>query len=170
MDYLVNEQLKICTWVVFHPDIYIHKHTPPQQGDLKRSSRDFYNQERKDEDIQRTQDAAFLWSNWVQKWKVLLLNGEAAAQRENRDPVEVVETESVVDAILASYVECKSKKITSIFFNALHVFRQYSNWLGLVSELDCLMAVVGPVLNKIMALQQKIKRTCITFYLSYFPI
>lgn len=64
-----------------------------------------------------------------------------------------------MDAILASYVECKSKKITSIFFNALHVFRQYSNWLGLVSELDCLMAVVGPVLNKIMALQQKIKRT-----------
>lgn len=26
----------------------------------------FYNQDRKEEDIQRAQDAAFLWSSWVQ--------------------------------------------------------------------------------------------------------
>ncbi|KAG0059944.1 hypothetical protein BGZ90_004269, partial [Linnemannia elongata] len=120
----------------------------------------FYNQDRKEEDIQRAQDATFLWSSWVQKWKVLLQNEKVAAQRENRDPVEVVDTEPVVDAILASYADCKSKKITSIFFIALHVFRQYNNWAALVSELDCLMAVVGPILNEIMALQQKIKFTC----------
>ncbi|KAF8948405.1 hypothetical protein BGZ47_005178 [Haplosporangium gracile] len=94
------------------------------------------------------------------KWKVTLQNEKVAAQGENRDPVEVVDTEPVVEAILASYADCKSKKITSIFFIALHVFRQYNNWTALVSELDCLMAVVGPILNEIMALQQKIKFTC----------
>ncbi|KAF9287533.1 hypothetical protein BGZ68_001689 [Mortierella alpina] len=119
----------------------------------------FYNQETKEGDIQRAQDAALLWSSWVQ-WKALLLNEKVAAQRENRDPVEIVDTEPVVEAILASYADCKSKKITSIFFIGLHVFRQYNNWTALISELDCLMAVVGPILNEIMAFHQKIKFTC----------
>ncbi|KAF8922792.1 hypothetical protein BGZ58_003778 [Dissophora ornata] len=120
----------------------------------------FYSQEMKDEDIKRAEDASLLWASWVQEWKLLLQNEKVAARREDRDPVELVDTEPVVEAILSSYADCKSKKITSIFFIALHVFRQYNNWATLVSESDCLMAVVGPILNEIMALQQRIKFTC----------
>ncbi|CAO3563792.1 unnamed protein product [Mortierella alpina] len=120
----------------------------------------FYSQEMKDEDIQRAQDATLLWANWVQKWKTLLLSEKVAAQREDRDSVGAVDTEPVVEAILSSYTECKSKKITAIFFIALHAFRHYSTWASLLSESDCLMAVVGPILNEIMALQHKIKFTC----------
>ncbi|KAG0275245.1 hypothetical protein BGZ95_009031 [Linnemannia exigua] len=120
----------------------------------------FYTSEKEDEDIRRATDAAFLWATWVQKWKSLLLNEKIAAQRDSRDAVGSVNTEPVVEAILSSYADCKSKKITSIFFIALHVFRQYNNWAGLVSESDCLMAVVGPILNEIMALQHKTKFTC----------
>ncbi|KAK3810542.1 MAG: hypothetical protein J3R72DRAFT_78610 [Linnemannia gamsii] len=130
----------------------------------KRISREvlqkFYSPEKEDEDIQRAADAAFLWATWVQKWKSLLLNEKIAAQRDSRDAVGSVDTEPVVEAILSSYADCKSKKITSIFYIALHVFRQYNNWAGLISESDCLMAVVGPILNEIMALQHKTKFTC----------
>ncbi|KAF9950291.1 hypothetical protein BGZ72_008037 [Mortierella alpina] len=72
----------------------------------------FYNQKMKEENIQRAHDAALLWANWVQKWKTLLLNEKVAAQRENRDSVEAVDTEPVVEEILSSYTECKSKKTT----------------------------------------------------------
>ncbi|KAF9956746.1 hypothetical protein BGZ70_009787 [Mortierella alpina] len=145
--------------------LHINKsHTGFSEQECKAISREvlgtFYDQETKEGDIQRAQDAAFQWSSWVQKWKALLLNEKVAAQRENRDPVEIVDTEPIVEAILASYADCKSKNITSIFFIGLHVFRQYNNWTALTSELDCLMAVVGPILNEIMALHQKIKFTC----------
>ncbi|KAK3838885.1 MAG: hypothetical protein J3R72DRAFT_448111 [Linnemannia gamsii] len=120
----------------------------------------FYSQEMKEEDIQRAQDAVLLWASWVQKWKRLLVNEKVAAQRENRDPVEAIDTEPVVEAIFSSYAECKDKKITPILFIALHVFRQYNSWATLVSESDCLMGVVGPILKEVMAVQHEIKFTC----------
>ncbi|KAG9065427.1 hypothetical protein KI688_002752 [Linnemannia hyalina] len=132
--------------------------------EVKKISREvlqkFYSREKEDEDIQRSQDAALLWTSWVQKWKSLLLNEKVAAQRDDRDPAKVVNTEPVVEAILSSYADCRSKNITSIFFIALHVFREYNNWAAMVSESDCLMAVVGPILKEIMSLQHKIKFTC----------
>ncbi|KAF9121531.1 hypothetical protein BGX30_002498 [Mortierella sp. GBA39] len=93
----------------------------------------FYSQEMKEEDIQRAQDAVLLWASWVQP---------------------------VVEAIFSSYAECKNKKITPILFIALHVFRQYNSWATLVSESDCLMGVVGPILKEVMAVQHEIKFTC----------
>ncbi|KAG0333773.1 hypothetical protein BG004_000699 [Podila humilis] len=120
----------------------------------------FYSQEMKEEGIQRAQEAVLLWASWVQKWKRLLVNEKVAAQRENRDPVEAIDTEPVVEAIFSSYAECKDKKITPILFIALHVFRQYNSWATLVSESDCLMGVVGPILKEVMAVQHEIKFTC----------
>lgn len=120
----------------------------------------FYSQEMKEEDIQRAQDAVLLWASWVQKWKRLLVNEKVAAQRENRDPVEAIDTEPVVEAIFSSYAECKDKKITPILYIALHVFRQYNSWATLVSESDCLMGVVSPILKEVMAVQHEIKFTC----------
>ncbi|KAG0037927.1 hypothetical protein BGZ83_003268, partial [Gryganskiella cystojenkinii] len=113
----------------------------------------------RNDDIKRAEDASKMWATWVQKWRLLLQNEKVAALKEDRDPVNLVDTEPVVNAILLSYAECKSKKITTIFFIALHVFRQYNTWAPLVSESDCLMTVVGPIFNEIMALQQRIKFT-----------
>ncbi|KAF9951517.1 hypothetical protein BGZ65_005900, partial [Modicella reniformis] len=80
----------------------------------------FYTQEMMEEDIRRAQDAVFLCASWVQKWKKLLVNEKVAAQRENRDPVEAIDTEPVVEAIFSSYAECKDKKITPILFEGGH--------------------------------------------------
>ncbi|KAF9561824.1 hypothetical protein EC968_005602 [Mortierella alpina] len=120
----------------------------------------FYSHEMKEQDIQRAQDAVLLWSSW--QWKRLLMNEKIAAQRENRDPVEAIDTEPVVDAILSSYAECKGKKITPVLFIALHAFRQYNSWATLVSESDCLMGVVGPILKEVMAFQHEINANACT--------
>ncbi|KAG0316768.1 hypothetical protein BGZ99_006703 [Dissophora globulifera] len=119
----------------------------------------FYSQKMEDEDMQRAQDAAVLWARWMQIWKSLFLKEKLAAQKDNRDPGDV-DMEPVVDAIMSSYAECKTKKITSILFVALHVFRRYNNWTTLTSESDCMMAVVGPILQEIMDIQHTIKFTC----------
>lgn len=87
------------------------------------------------------------------------MNEKVAAQRENRDPGEAIDTEPIVEAIFSSYAECKDKNITPILFIALHVFRQYNSWATLVSESDCLMGVVGPILKEVMAVQHEIKFT-----------
>jgi hypothetical protein len=73
--------------------------------------------------------------------------------------VEAIDTEPVVETILSSYAACKDKKITPILFIALHVFRQYNSWATPVSESDCLMGVVGPILKEVMAIQHEIKFT-----------
>lgn len=52
---------------------------------------------------------------------------------------------------------------------ALHVFLQYNNWAALVSELECLMAVFGPIFNEIMALHHRIKVTW-KYYHDMLPI
>ncbi|KAG0220963.1 hypothetical protein BGW41_007391, partial [Actinomortierella wolfii] len=119
----------------------------------------FYTQEMKEEDIRRAQDATLLWAIWVQKWKMLAMNEKIAVQRGNRDPVDSIETEPIVEAIFSSYTECKDKKITPILHIALHVFRELNSWASLVSESDCLMAVVVPILKEVMAVQHEIKFT-----------
>src|SRR5690554_3414065 len=86
------------------------------------------------------------------------LKEKLAAQKDARD-VREVDTEPVVDAIMSSYTDCKNKNISSIVFIALHVFRRYNNWARLVSESDCMMAVVGPFLQEIMDVQHEIKFT-----------
>ncbi|KAG0012690.1 hypothetical protein BGZ82_002454, partial [Podila clonocystis] len=88
----------------------------------------------------------------------MLLKEKLMAEKDARDVCEV-DTEPVVDAIMSSYVYCKSKNITSILFIALHIFRRYNDWAHLVSESDCMMAVVGPILQEIMDVQHEIKFT-----------
>jgi predicted ferric reductase len=76
----------------------------------------------------------------------------------------MVDVEQVIDGIMSSYANCKTKKITSILFIALHVFRR--SLLGyLTSELDCMIAVVGPILQEIMDIQHNIKFTWYCFLL-----
>ncbi|KAK3808185.1 MAG: hypothetical protein J3R72DRAFT_499332 [Linnemannia gamsii] len=117
----------------------------------------FYSQDMEDDDMQRAQDATVLWASWL--WKSILLKEKLAAQKNNRDPGDV-DVEPVVDVIMSSYITCKTKKITSILFIALHVFRRYNSWATLTSESDCMMAVVGPILQEIMDIQHAIKFTC----------
>ncbi|KAG0008758.1 hypothetical protein BGZ80_003082 [Entomortierella chlamydospora] len=121
--------------------------------------RTFYNKEMEDKDIERAQDAAAIWASWMQKWKSIVLKEKLAAESEGRDP-EAVNAEPVVDAIMSSYSECKTKKIMPILFIALHVFRRYNNWAALTSESDRMMAVVGPILQEIMDIQHIIRFTC----------
>ncbi|KAI1315858.1 hypothetical protein EDD11_000293 [Mortierella claussenii] len=119
----------------------------------------FYTQEMEDKDMQRAADAIAQWTSWVQIWKSASLKEKLGAQKEARDAREV-DTEPVVNAIMSSYMEGKSKDIKCIVFIALHVFRRYTNWTRLVSESDCMMAVVGPFLQEIMNIQHEIKFTC----------
>ncbi|KAF9190139.1 hypothetical protein BGZ49_003733 [Haplosporangium sp. Z 27] len=114
----------------------------------------FYSKEMEDADMKRAEDA-----NWAQKLRLDQLKERLAAQRGGREPVDI-SVEPLIETILSSYADCKAKKITSVFFIALHVFRQFNNWSGLCSESDCMTAVVSPVLREIMAIQHKIKFTC----------
>ncbi|CAO3568614.1 unnamed protein product [Mortierella alpina] len=124
----------------------------------------FYSQDMEDKDMQRAAEAVVQWTSWVQIWKSSSLKEKLAAQKDARDLCEV-DTELVVDAIMSSYTDCKNKNILSIVFIALHVFRRYNNWTHLVSESDCMMAVVGPFLQEIMDVQHEIKFTCNLLYL-----
>ncbi|KAF8927570.1 hypothetical protein BGZ47_002088, partial [Haplosporangium gracile] len=110
-------------------------------------------------DLQRAKEATLLWTSWVQRWKGLLMDERALAIKERRDAVEAVDTKPVVKAIMLSYAECDEKQILPAFFFALHVFRQYNNWGHLLSESDCLMSAVGPILKEFMAVQHEIKFT-----------
>ncbi|KAF9334853.1 hypothetical protein BGZ91_010696 [Linnemannia elongata] len=113
----------------------------------------FYSQEMKEEDIQRAQDAVLLWASWVKKWKRLLVNEKVAAQRENRDPLEAIDTEPVVEAILRRMQSARTRRSHRFF-----ILRCI--WATLVSESDCLMGVVGPILKEVMAVQHEIKFIC----------
>ncbi|KAG0196540.1 hypothetical protein BGX28_010003 [Mortierella sp. GBA30] len=119
----------------------------------------FYSQDMEDKDMQRAAEAVVQWTSWVQIWKSTSLKEKLAAQKDARD-VREVNTELVIDAIMSSYTDCKNKNILSIVFIALHVFRRYNNWAHLVSESDCMMAVVGPFLQEVMDVQHEIKFTC----------
>ncbi|KAF9536834.1 hypothetical protein EC957_009586 [Mortierella hygrophila] len=119
----------------------------------------FYSQDMRDSDLQRAKEATLLWTSWVQKLKGLLMDEKALAIKERRDAVEAVDTKPVVKAIMLSYAECDEKQILPAFFFALHVFRQYNYWGHLLSESDCLMSAVGPILNEFMAVQHEIKFT-----------
>ncbi|KAF9176750.1 hypothetical protein BGZ51_009712, partial [Haplosporangium sp. Z 767] len=92
-------------------------------------------------------------------WKAALLKEKLAAHRDDRDTCDV-DTEPVIHEILSSYADCKAKKITSVLFIALHVFRRYNSWEALTSEADCMMSVIGPILQEIMGIQHTIKFTC----------
>ncbi|KAG0196568.1 hypothetical protein BGX28_009988, partial [Mortierella sp. GBA30] len=120
----------------------------------------FYSQDMRDSDLQRAKEATLLWTSWVQRWKGLLMDEKALAIKEKRDAVEAVDTKPVVKAIMSSYAECDEKQILPVFFFALHVFRQYNYWGPMLSESDCLMSVVGPILKEFMAVQHEIKFTC----------
>ncbi|KAK5799764.1 hypothetical protein F5H01DRAFT_326536 [Linnemannia elongata] len=119
----------------------------------------FYSQDMRDSDLQRAKEATHLWTSWVQKLKGLLMDEKALAIKERRDAVEAVDTKPVMKAIMSSYAECDEKQILPAFFFALHVFRQYNYWGHLLSESDCLMSAVGPILNEFMAVQHEIKFT-----------
>ncbi|KAG0344255.1 hypothetical protein BG004_004612 [Podila humilis] len=119
----------------------------------------FYSQDMEDKDMQRAAEAVVQWTSWVQIWKSMLLKEKLMAEKDVREICEV-DTEPVVDAIMSSYVYCKSKNITSVLFIALHIFRRYNDWAHLVSESDCMMAIVGPILQEIMDVQHEIKFTC----------
>ncbi|KAG0221183.1 hypothetical protein BGW41_007135, partial [Actinomortierella wolfii] len=116
----------------------------------------FYSQDMRDND-QRAKEAALLWTNWVQIWKRLLMDEKMLAIKEKRDAIQAVDTKPVVKAIMSSYSECDEKQILPVFFFALNVFRQYSCWGSLLSESDCMMSVVGPILKEFMAVQHEIK-------------
>ncbi|GJJ79236.1 hypothetical protein EMPS_11640 [Entomortierella parvispora] len=139
------------------------KHVGFSEQEIKSISNEvvegFYSKEMREQDIQRAVDASTLWAGWIEKWRLILHNEKVAARKEDREPMEVISTEPLVEEILSSYAECKVKRITSIFFIALHIFRQYNNWATLVSESDCMMTAVGPILNEILTVPQRIKFT-----------
>lgn len=66
--------------------------------------------------------------------------------------MSLIEVERTVDGRKGVDNQEKRDAIEApVFFIALHVFRQYNCWGPLLSESDCLMSEVDPILKEFMA-------------------
>lgn len=75
--------------------------------------------------------------------------------REGREP-RPINTEPVMDEIMASLGTCKDKDIMPVFYIAMNVFRKFNDWTGKLSETEWMTRVIVPFLEEFMGIQHDI--------------